>query len=156
MSRRRVLQSATALAAWSVLPFGSARAADAASDATATAPNAPNDSTGDSTDSNGITARLARYMVAAQTQPLPDDVMTACKHHILDTFGAMVSGARMRPGTLAVNYVRGLGGDYASAPDVVAYPRSEQEVGAVLDWAGGAQASVTPFGGGSSVVGGSV
>jgi alkyldihydroxyacetonephosphate synthase len=52
------------------------------------------------------------------------------------------------------DYVRGLIGDYRSAPDVVAYPRSEEEVAAVLDWAGSAQASVTPFGGGSSVVGG--
>jgi alkyldihydroxyacetonephosphate synthase len=51
-------------------------------------------------------------------------------------------------------YVRGLHGDYSSAPDVVAYPRSEDEVAAVLDWAGAAHASVTPFGGGSSVVGG--
>jgi alkyldihydroxyacetonephosphate synthase len=51
-------------------------------------------------------------------------------------------------------YVRGLEGDYSSAPDVVAYPRTEEEVAAVLDWAGSARASVTPFGGGSSVVGG--
>ena len=51
-------------------------------------------------------------------------------------------------------YVRGLLGDYSSAPDVVAYPRTEADVAAVLDWASGAQASVTPFGGGSSVVGG--
>src|ERR1700729_3704110 len=36
------------------------------------------------------------------------------------------------------DYVRGLVGDYRSAPDVVAYPRSEEEVAAVLDWAGGA------------------
>jgi alkyldihydroxyacetonephosphate synthase len=50
--------------------------------------------------------------------------------------------------------VRGLAGDYASAPDVVAYPRSEAEVAAVMDWAGSAQAVLTPFGGGSSVVGG--
>ena len=52
------------------------------------------------------------------------------------------------------DYVRGLVGDYSNAPDVVAYPRNEEEVAAVLDWAGDAQASVTPFGGGSSVVGG--
>jgi len=52
------------------------------------------------------------------------------------------------------DYVRGLVGDYASAPDVVAYPRDEAEVAAVLDWAGGAAASVTPFGGGSTVAGG--
>lgn len=51
-------------------------------------------------------------------------------------------------------YVLGLAGDYSSAPDVVAYPRNEREVEAVLDWAGAAQVSVTPFGGGSSVVGG--
>jgi alkyldihydroxyacetonephosphate synthase len=52
------------------------------------------------------------------------------------------------------DYVRGLNGDYASAPDVVAYPRNEAEVAAVLDWAGGAAAAVTPFGGGSTVAGG--
>jgi alkyldihydroxyacetonephosphate synthase len=49
---------------------------------------------------------------------------------------------------------RGLARDYASAPDVVAYPRNEADVKAVLDWAGGADATVTPFGGGSSVAGG--
>src|SRR5438067_9398486 len=49
---------------------------------------------------------------------------------------------------------RGLARDYASAPDVVAYPRNEAEVAAALDWAGGADATVTPFGGGSSVCGG--
>jgi alkyldihydroxyacetonephosphate synthase len=37
---------------------------------------------------------------------------------------------------------------------VVAYPRDEAEIASVLDWAGAAQALVTPFGGGSSVVGG--
>jgi alkyldihydroxyacetonephosphate synthase len=52
------------------------------------------------------------------------------------------------------DYVRGLTGDYANAPDVVAYPRNDAEVAAVLDWAGGAQCAVTPFGGGSTVVGG--
>src|SRR5260370_24472310 len=49
---------------------------------------------------------------------------------------------------------RGLARDYASAPDVVAYPRNEADVKALLDWAGGADATVTPFGGGSSVCGG--
>src|SRR5438270_4535742 len=49
---------------------------------------------------------------------------------------------------------RGLARDYANAPDVVAYPRNEAEIVAVLDWAGGADATVTPFGGGSSVCGG--
>ena len=52
------------------------------------------------------------------------------------------------------DYARGLGGDYAVAPDVVAYPRDEAEIIAILDWAGGARAAVVPFGAGSSVVGG--
>lgn len=60
--------------------------------------------------SSDITARLAAYMVASRGTPLPDDVAIACKNHILDTFGAMVSGSRMRPGELATRYVRSLGG----------------------------------------------
>jgi alkyldihydroxyacetonephosphate synthase len=44
--------------------------------------------------------------------------------------------------------------DFRNAPDVVARPRSEADVVAVLDWAADADAAVIPFGGGSSVVGG--
>src|SRR5262245_6267805 len=51
-------------------------------------------------------------------------------------------------------FARGLARDYASAPDVIAYPRDEADVQAVLDWAGDTDATVTPFGGGSSVCGG--
>lgn len=39
-------------------------------------------------------------------------------------------------------------------PDVVAFPRSEKQVAAVMDWAAAAKAALIPFGGGSSVVGG--
>jgi alkyldihydroxyacetonephosphate synthase len=52
------------------------------------------------------------------------------------------------------DYARAMLGDYSPAPDVVAYPRSEADVTAVMDWAGAAGASLTPFGGGSSVCGG--
>jgi alkyldihydroxyacetonephosphate synthase len=52
------------------------------------------------------------------------------------------------------DYARGLVGQYDNAPDVVAYPRDEAEVTAVVDWASGAQAALIPFGAGSSVVGG--
>jgi len=52
------------------------------------------------------------------------------------------------------DYVRAMLGDYDCAPDVVAYPRSEAEISAVMDWAGGVSGSLTPFGGGSSVCGG--
>jgi len=88
VSRRRMLASAAAL---STLPFVSpfAVAAPAGAD---------------------VTGRLARYMVSARDRALPPEVLTACKHRILDTFGAMVSGARMKPGELAVAYVRAQGG----------------------------------------------
>ena len=44
--------------------------------------------------------------------------------------------------------------DFANAPDLVALPKSEADIEAVLDWASGAKVAVIPFGGGSSVVGG--
>src|SRR5215475_6340162 len=43
------------------------------------------------------------------------------------------------------DYVRALHGDFAPAPDVVAYPRNEAEVAALLDWAGETQSAVTPL-----------
>ena len=52
------------------------------------------------------------------------------------------------------DYARGLLGNYRAAPDIVAYPRDEAEIAAILDWAGGAGAALIPFGAGSSVVGG--
>ena len=57
-----------------------------------------------------VTGRLARYMVEARARPLPPEVLIATKHRILDTLAAMVSGARMHPGEMALAYVRGLGG----------------------------------------------
>ena len=50
--------------------------------------------------------------------------------------------------------VRAFARDFANAPDLVALPRSEADIAAVLDWASGAKVAVIPFGGGSSVVGG--
>ncbi len=40
------------------------------------------------------------------------------------------------------------------SPDVVAHPDNEKELAAALDWATGAQVAVVPYGGGSSVLGG--
>lgn len=50
--------------------------------------------------------------------------------------------------------VRGFRGDYSSAPDLVVTPGSEQELTLTLEVAERERLSVTPFGGGSSVVGG--
>ncbi|MBL8951584.1 MAG: FAD-dependent oxidoreductase, partial [Myxococcaceae bacterium] len=50
--------------------------------------------------------------------------------------------------------VRGFRGDFSAAPDAVARPRDERELTAVLEVAEREGWSVTPFGGGSSVVAG--
>jgi alkyldihydroxyacetonephosphate synthase len=50
--------------------------------------------------------------------------------------------------------VRALRREYPNPPDVVAFPRDEADVVALLDWCTGAEAAAIPYGGGSSVVGG--
>jgi 2-methylcitrate dehydratase PrpD len=68
---------------------------------------------GGSRDTQGpgdVTGRLARYMVAARDRQLPAAVVRDAKHRILDTIGAMVSGAVLKPGVLAIRYVRSQGG----------------------------------------------
>ena len=57
-----------------------------------------------------LTGRLARYMVEARNRDLPPNVARDCKQHILDTLAAMISGARLKPGVMAIRYVRGQGG----------------------------------------------
>jgi len=73
-----------------------------------------------------------------------DAIVTAEPHaRLLHTYG------KSYPDT-----VRAFERDFGPAPDLVATPRTEDEVVAVLDWAADAGAAVIPFGGGSSVVGG--
>ncbi|HEY2637908.1 MAG TPA: FAD-dependent oxidoreductase, partial [Solirubrobacteraceae bacterium] len=50
--------------------------------------------------------------------------------------------------------VRAFRGEFPHPPDVVAHPRDEAEVEAVLAWAADADVAVVPWGGGTSVVGG--
>jgi alkyldihydroxyacetonephosphate synthase len=50
--------------------------------------------------------------------------------------------------------VRGFRGEFENPPDLVARPREESEIEAVLSWAETEGAAVIPFGGGTSVVGG--
>ena len=57
-----------------------------------------------------LTGRLARYMAAARTRALPERVVVAAKQRIVDTLAAIVSGARLSPGKVAIDYVRALGG----------------------------------------------
>ena len=50
--------------------------------------------------------------------------------------------------------VRAVHGDLTDPPDVVAFPPTEADVIAVLDWCGSEGVAAIPYGGGSSVVGG--
>lgn len=61
-------------------------------------------------DDGSVIDRLSRYMVEARTAPLPAEVTRKAKHHILDTLAAMVSGAHLPPGRLAIEYARSRGG----------------------------------------------
>jgi alkyldihydroxyacetonephosphate synthase len=50
--------------------------------------------------------------------------------------------------------VRAFSGDLSPAPSLVAFPESEADVAALLDWCASVGAPAVPYGGGSSVVGG--
>ena len=93
------------------------------------------------------TATLADVVLAPPRLTPPASLSAICGHRAYSR--AAHSFGKSYPDT-----VRGMLGDYAHAPDVVATPRDEADVAAVMDWAGGAGAAVIPFGGGSSVVGG--
>jgi 2-methylcitrate dehydratase PrpD len=93
LTRRRVLKTAGGLVAAVGVPVR-----------TATGQSDTRSGPGD------ITGRLARYMVAARDQNLPPEVVREAKHRILDTLGAIVSGARMKPGEAAIAFMRTQGG----------------------------------------------
>ena len=55
--------------------------------------------------------RIVRdYIAASQDLILPDEVLVQAKHHILDTFAAMISGSTLRPGQFMRQYVCSEGG----------------------------------------------
>ena len=95
LTRRGVLKTAGSLVVAAGLPVPAAAGRRQASPAPA---------------SGDVTGRLARYMVAARERDLPAEVVREAKHRILDTIGAIVSGAHMKPGEAAVAFVRGQGG----------------------------------------------
>ena len=57
-----------------------------------------------------ITGQLAQYMAEARHRNLSPEVAEAAKHRVLDTIAAMVSGARLKAGEMAIRYVRLQGG----------------------------------------------
>jgi 2-methylcitrate dehydratase PrpD len=57
-----------------------------------------------------IMRRLSAYIAAAGERQLPEAVSEKAKHHILDTMAAMVSGSRLKPGKLAIQFIHTQGG----------------------------------------------
>jgi 2-methylcitrate dehydratase PrpD len=53
-----------------------------------------------------VMTRLSTYMSEAASHALPDEVVEKTKHHILDTFAAMISGADLPPGRVALQFAR--------------------------------------------------
>jgi 2-methylcitrate dehydratase PrpD len=58
-----------------------------------------------------VMIRLGNYMSAARDAALPPEVIEKAKHHILDTFAAMISGSELPPGRAAIQFARAYGGE---------------------------------------------
>jgi 2-methylcitrate dehydratase PrpD len=57
-----------------------------------------------------VMSALSAYMAAAKDRSLPAEVVEKAKHHILDTFAAMISGAELPPGKAALALARAQAG----------------------------------------------
>jgi 2-methylcitrate dehydratase PrpD len=57
-----------------------------------------------------VMTTLSEYMAGAKDRALPPDVAEKAKHHILDTFAAMVSGSELPPGRVALALARAQAG----------------------------------------------
>ncbi len=90
LTRRRLLQGASAAMAAAIFPARMGLAAESASP---------------------VTTKLSAYMSEARGRTLPGEVIEKAKHHILDTFAAMVSGAELPPGRSAIQFARAYGGE---------------------------------------------
>ncbi|SAL51495.1 MmgE/PrpD family protein [Caballeronia udeis] len=53
---------------------------------------------------------LSEYVASAIERPLPAAVVEKAKHHILDTFAAIVVGASLKPGQVGMAFVESQGG----------------------------------------------
>src|ERR1700736_5109504 len=69
-----------------------------------------------------VMAKLSAYMSEASSRALPDDILEKTKHHILDTFAAMISGSQLGPGQVAIRFAHAHAGEKVAtvvASDVV-------------------------------------
>jgi 2-methylcitrate dehydratase PrpD len=104
-TRRSLLKVAggAALAAAGSLPSRQVRAAGGDEAQRAAQPQVQ-------TAAHGVIDRLSAYMAEAGGRGLPADALEKTKHHILDTLGAMISGADLPPGKTAIAFARASAG----------------------------------------------
>lgn len=98
----------------------------------------------------------------AAPMPVPDPAELALPEPRVATPGSLARLCSTAPlvraahtrGMAYRDVVRNLRGEFGNAPDLVAFPRTEDDVADLLDWAGSAGVAVVPYGGGSSVTAG--
>ncbi|HET6144146.1 MAG TPA: MmgE/PrpD family protein [Candidatus Acidoferrales bacterium] len=61
-------------------------------------------------DISPMMQKLSTYMSGARNNALPDRALQETKHHILDTFAAMISGSELPPGRMAMKFAHAYGG----------------------------------------------
>jgi 2-methylcitrate dehydratase PrpD len=94
ISRRALLHRGALALCSAALPVARLRAQALGAEAAAKAAISP------------VMATLSSYMAAAGDRALPAAVAEKAKHHILDTFAAMVSGSELPPGRAALALAR--------------------------------------------------
>ena len=107
----------------------------------------------------GIRARFGFGGEVEKPVPLDEVELRASRLKRPGSFGDLFSDGRYERVSHALgkayrDVVRGFYGRFENPPDLVAFPRDESEIEAVLSWAEAEGAAVVPFGGGTSVVGG--
>jgi alkyldihydroxyacetonephosphate synthase len=107
----------------------------------------------------GIRARFGFGGEVERPVPLEEVELRASRLKRPAAFGDLFSDDRYERVSHALgkayrDVVRGFCGRFENPPDLVAFPRDESEIEAVLSWAEAEGAAVIPFGGGTSVVGG--
>jgi len=107
----------------------------------------------------GIREQLGFGGEVEEAVPLDEVEIRAPRLRAPDGFGDLFTGEKYERVSRALgkayrDVVRGFRGEFENPPDLVALPRDESEIEAVLSWAEAEGAAVVPFGGGTSVVGG--
>jgi alkyldihydroxyacetonephosphate synthase len=107
----------------------------------------------------GIRARFGFGGEVEKPVPLEEVELGEPRLKRPEAFGDLFSDGRYERVSHALgkayrDVVRGFYGKFENPPDLVAFPKDESEIEAVLSWVEAEEAAVIPFGGGTSVVGG--